>query len=395
MTNRGTQNKDTWKVRFGQIFQALLAKSGKKLEDYLYFLPAGAQPDVNTGKSFELIDLHLNKDLYNRYFNSRVMVVSQLNKQTASRLDSTLVIVPGFGHQRIKTMVFAEQAKLLEDLGFHLLYASYNDSFESNEESAKRVYDAVKSGVDEQQSIIFLTYSQGSPVVVELLSDPRYEDAAARTRAVVSFAGTLRGSLHSSLPAARITSKLLKLYRQLSNGSSSIPNMRGKLLKWSARLPFRSLKNWHALVEKAVEFEDDLTVLPGDITHLTKMQATKDYSDVHLPDSIKLFSISAVIPESEFKEGYKLITNADDLFLYVSGSRLYRENVFNDYRVLLPDSEFYPGNGNIINLGIVRADHWGIALPRVFSKNYTDPFPRFEMLSAVLLTLDEYFNPSP
>ena len=395
MTHRGTQNKDTWKVRFGQIFQALLVKSGKELEDYLYFLPAGAQPDVNTDKSFELIDLRLNKDLYNRHFGSRVMVVSQLNKQTAARLDSTLVIVPGFGHQRIKTKVFAEQAKLLEALGFRLLYAFYNDSFESNEKCAKRVYDAVKSGVDEQQSIIFLTYSQGSPVVVELLSDPRYEDVAARTRAVVSFAGGLRGSLHSSLPAARITSKLLKLYRQLSNGNSSIPNMRRKLLKWSARLPFRSLKNWHTLVEKAVEFEDDLTDLPEDITDLTKMQAAKDYSDVHLPDSIKLFSISAVIPESEFKEGYKLITNADDLFLYVSGNKLYRENVFNDTRVLLPDSEFYPGNGNIINLGIVRADHWGIALPRVFSNNYTDPFPRTEMLSAVLLTLDEYFNPSP
>jgi len=322
------------------------------------------------------------------------MVVSQLNKQTAARLDSTLVIVPGFGHHCIKTKAFAEQIKFLEDLGFHLVYAFYDDSFESNENCAKRVYDVLKTNGGEQRSIIFLTYSKGSPIVVELLSDPRYEDVAARTRAVVSFAGALRGSLHASLPAARITLKLLKLYRQLSSGGSSFTNMRRKLLKWSAKLPFESLKNWHALVEKAVEFEDDLTDLPEGITDLTKIQAAKDYSDVRLPGSIKLFSLSAVTPESKFKEGFKWITNADDLFLYVSGSRLYRENVFNDTQVLLPDSEFFPGNGDIINLGIVKADHWGIALPRVFSNNYTDPFPRTDMLSAVLLTLDEYFNPS-
>ena len=395
MTNTGNPNKDKWKIRFGQIFQALLVKSGKRLEDYLYFLPSGVQPDVKTDKSFELIDLNLNKDLYNRYFGSRVMVVSNLNRQTAARLDSTLVIVPGFGHHRIKTKAFAQQMELLENLGFHLVYAFYDDSLESNENCANRVYDVVKSRVDEKQNIIFLTYSKGSPVVVELLSDPRYQDVAARTRAVVSFAGAIRGSIHTSLPAARITMKLLKLYRRLSKGSGIVTNIRRKLLKWSAKLPFKSLKKWHTLVEKAVEFQDDLQEFPDGIKDLKKIQAAKNYSDARLPDSIKLFSISAVIPESEFKKGFKFITNADDLFLYVSGSKLYRDNVFNDTRVLLPDSEFFPGSGDIINLGIVKADHWGIALPNVFSKNYIDPFPRTEMLSAVLLTLDEYFNPSP
>lgn len=395
MTNTRNPNNDKWKIRFGQIFQALLVKSGKRLEDYLYFLPIGVQPDVKTDKSFELIDLNLNKDLYNRYFDSRVMVVSNLNRQTASRLDSTLVIVPGFGHHRIKTKAFAEQMELLENLGFNLVYAFYDDSFESNKNCANRVYDVMKSRIDKKRNIIFLTYSKGSPIVLELLSDPRYEDVAVRTRAVVSFAGALRGSIHASLPAARITLKLLKLYRQLSRGRSIATNIRRKLLKWSAKLPFKSLKNWHALVEKAVDFENDLTDLPDGINDLTKIQAAKDYSNVRLLDSIKLFSLSAVIPQSEFKGGFKFITNADDLFLFVSGSKLYQENVFNDTQVLLPDSEFFPGNGDIIELGIIKADHWGIALPRVFSKNYSDPFPRTEMLSAVLLTLDEYFNPSP
>ena len=30
-------SKERWKIRFGQIFQAQLEASGKKLEDHLYF----------------------------------------------------------------------------------------------------------------------------------------------------------------------------------------------------------------------------------------------------------------------------------------------------------------------------------------------------------------------
>ncbi|UCH95464.1 MAG: hypothetical protein JSV88_01085 [Candidatus Aminicenantes bacterium] len=387
-------NKDKWKIRFGQIFQALLAKSGKELEDYFYFLPSGAQPDVKTDKSFELIDLNVNRSLYNRYFSSQVLVVPKLSKETAARLDSTLVIVPGFGHHTIETRAFAEQMDLLKELGFEVVYAFYDDSFESIENCAKRVYDIVKSRVDEGQKMIFLTYSKGSSILVELLSHPRYEDVTAGTRAVVSFAGALRGSIHADLPAARISLKLLKLYQRLSKGGSFATRIRRKLLKWFSKLPCKSLKLWHALVEKAFEFEDDLRDLPEGITDLTRKQAAKDYSRVQLPGSIKLFSISAVYPESEFQKGVQFITNADDLFLYIIGSPLYRYNVFNDTQVLLPDSEFFPGTGDITNLGIVKADHWGITLPNVLSRHYTDPFPRTEMLSAVLLILDEYFNPS-
>jgi hypothetical protein len=78
--------------------------------------------------------------------------------------------------------------------------------------------------------------------------------------------------------------------------------------------------------------------------------------------------------------------------LYVSGRELYNLNVFNDTQVLLPDSEFFEGTGKITNLGIVKTDHWGIALPHVLSDRYIDPFPRTEMLKTVLLVLDEYFR---
>ena len=109
-------------------------------------------------------------------------------------------------------------------------------------------------------------------------------------------------------------------------------------MKWSSKLPFKSIKVWHTLVEKVIEFEDDLTDLPDGITDLTKKEAEEDFADVRLPESIKLFSISAVFPQSEFKKDFKFISNLDDLFLSVSGSTLYKHNVFNDTQVVLTDS---------------------------------------------------------
>ena len=47
-----SENIDRWKIRFGQIFKELLAKSGKKLEVFFYFLPNGTQLDVTTDEYF-------------------------------------------------------------------------------------------------------------------------------------------------------------------------------------------------------------------------------------------------------------------------------------------------------------------------------------------------------
>ncbi len=388
------QDPDRWKIRFGQIFQAMLAASEKKLEDYLYFMPSGVTPNPHEKKSFELIDLHDNRKVYKKYFSGNIPRIPTLTAQTAKRLDATLVIVPGFGHHLLTQKAFGDQIPLLRKLGFNILYAFYDDSFESTEDCAQRVYDIVKRECDNQQQLIFLTYSKGSPILVELLATPRYSDVAKRTRAVVSFAGALRGSILASSKASRAARKLLKAYKRFSQRIGLRTKFFSKLIRWASKLRVPGLKDLPVFFEKAAEFSDDLTDLPEGITDLMRVTCEHDHAGVRLPDSITLFSISAAYPESAFEKGLQFITNPDDLFLYVNGQELYKHNVFNDTQVLLPDSEFFEETGTIINLGIVKADHWGIALPRVYSRRYKDPFTRTEMLQTALLVLDEYFSTS-
>jgi len=273
-----------------------------------------------------------------------------------------------------------------------VLYVPYDDSFESNEKCAKRVYEIVRCEVDKSRRLIFFTYSKGSPVLVELLSTPDYSDVTNRTRAVVSFSGALRGSVLASTSSSRATLRLLKVYRRYSKKIGFSTKILRNLVRWTSKMPLNCLKEWSGLFEKAYELSNDLMDLPEGITDLMRVTSESKYSEVRLDDSIALFSISAVYPESVFKDGLAFISNLDDLFLYVSGRELYNYNVFNDTQILLPDSKFFPENGTIVDLGVVKTDHWGIALSRVFSRNYHDPFPRTEMIKSVLILLDEYFS---
>jgi len=137
------QDPDRWKIRFGQIFQAMLAQSGKKLEDYLYLMPAGVTPNPNDEKSFEVIDLHDNRKIYNKYFSGTIPRIPALTVQTAKRFDATLVIVPGFGHHLITQKAFGEHIPILKKLGFNILYAFYDDSFTLDMDRAYEICDEI------------------------------------------------------------------------------------------------------------------------------------------------------------------------------------------------------------------------------------------------------------
>lgn len=388
-------DKDKWKIRFGQIFQALLRESGKKLEEYLYFIPSDSTLDPHSEETFNLIDLQVNKNLSATYFSDDISPPPVLNQEVAERLQATLVIVPGFGHHLIKTKAFGDQIPLLEDLGFRVYYASYRDSFASNEKCAESVYHLLKQELNDKEKLIFLTYSKGSPVVVQMLADPRYADMAGRARAVVSFTGALRGSLLPSTPMGQAALILLKAYRKLRQSTGAIRNRVKETIQELSKASSGNFKELKELIEKAEEFADDLADLPEGILDLARITCQNNYARVRLRDSIKLFSISAVYPQSAFKKGFKFITNPDDLFLYISGRELYKYHVLNDTQLLLPDSKFFESTGDAICLGVVKSDHWGIALSHVFSPRYVDPFPRTEMVKAVLLVLDEYFRELP
>jgi hypothetical protein len=388
-----SHDPDRWKIRFGQIFQALLNASSKKLEDYLYFMPDGASPDPKKPESYDQIDLHVNRDLYVQYFAGDTAPIQPVDAALAHRLNATLVLVSGFGHHLLaEQKPFGDQIPPLEHLGFTVVYARYDDSFESNEKCARRVYRAVKRDTDDRENLIFLTYSKGSSVLLELLSTPTYADVMRRTRAVVSFAGGLQGAALASSAAARAAVRLLNAYKTFSRPIRFYMRALHRAIRGLARLGFPFFKGWNELLDLAERFADDLHDLPDGITDLMRDAAREDYAHVRLPASIALFSLSAVYPESEFEAGPKSIASPEDLVLYIAGHELYRYNVFNDLQLLLPDSHFFKDNGTIVDLGIVKADHFGMTHSYIFSPRYIDPFPRAEMLYAVLLTLDEYFS---
>jgi hypothetical protein len=389
-----SQHADKWKIRFGQIFQAFLRESGKKLEEYLYFIPSGSTLDPHSEETFNLINLHVNTNFYTTYFSGHIPSIPVLNREIAARLDATLVILPGFGHHLIKTKAFGDQIPILEDLGFPVRYVAYRDSFASNERCAESVYRLLKQELNPEEKLIFFTYSKGSPVAVQMLADPRYADIADRTRAVVSFAGALRGSLLPSTPVSQAALVLLKAYRKLRQSTGSLRYRVKETIQEVLKASSGNLKELKELIKKAEEFANDLADLPEGILDLARITCQNNYARIRLRDSIKLFSISAVYPQSAFKKGFKFITNPDDLFLYISGRELYKYNVLNDTQLLLPDSKFFESTGDATCLGVVKADHWGIALSYVFSPRYVDPFPRTEMVKAVLLVLDEYFKES-
>jgi hypothetical protein len=387
-------NPDKWKIRFGQILQSFLQESGRRLEDFLYFLPADTQLDKHSKNSIDAIDLHVTRNLYEQHFSEGSSAAPSLDREAAKRLNATLVIVPGIGHHLAAKKVFEEQFSLLEKLGFPLVYAFYEDSLESNEKCAERLSRIVLRDLDAQAEMIFLGYSKGSVILMEMLGNPRYTEIANRTRAVVSLAGALRGSPLASSQTARAAAKLLKAYRRFSRPIGFAT----RLSKWGirslSRLPVPAFRDWGDMLKKAEDFQDDLIDLPEGILDLCRRRSQKRYSDRPVPPSVKLFSLSAVYPEETFTRGIRFISNPDDLFLYVSGRDLYNDHVCNDTQVLLPDSKYYDDTGEIVDLGIVKADHWGIALSNVLCRTdtHTDPFPRTEMLKAILVTLDEYFQ---
>ncbi len=378
-----------WKIRFGQVFKQLLAESGKHLEDYLFFQESDAIPGSIAEEGFNQIDLNQNRENYNKYFSQGSMTIPSLDKDTSERLDATIVIVPGFGHHLIKHRVFESQIPFLENLGFKVIYANYDDSFESNEKCAQRVYDIVKKESKDNHDLIFLTYSKGSPVVVEMLLDGKFSPVAHKTKAVISFAGALGGSYLAETPSNTVLFKLLKLFSKMSRQSKSRFNL---IPKFISCLKHPIFGEWVEILRKANEFRNDLEDLPEGITDLKRVTCENNFENRALSNHIGLFSISAVYPEESFKKGVKFISNPDDLVLYLSGKDMYNYSKFNDTQVALEDSKFHQDLGNVVDLGIVKADHWGITLSQVFSRKHIDPFPRTEMLKAALITVDQYLS---
>jgi len=379
---------DQWKIRFGQIFQYYLQQNQKKLADYLYFLPAGTTYNNHSKDAFQLIDLHKNPTLYETHFSGDIPAIHGIDLQQGQNLGWTVVIVPGFGHHWLKEKAFQLQIPLLKSLGFKVIYAKYEDSFESNQACALRVAKIITDEWDSSSPLIFLGYSKGTPVIMELLRNGANAAIIAKTKAIVSFAGAIRGAPGASSESTKQISKLLKNFRRYNKVLTWPNRLFHKVIAGLAKTNIKFFKEWDKLLSMCEDFADDLSDLPDGIEDLSRINCRNDFEHLHLPEHIGLFSLSAVYPEEEIKK----MRNPDDAFLYFSGKELYDKDVFNDLQLLLSNSRFFPENGPAVDLGILKMHHWGIALRRVIGSNYEHRFPREELIKTVFTLLLEYHN---
>ena len=381
---------DKWKLRFARIFHALLAGSQRNLSDWLYLQLHDVELDPRSRAGYDLIDLFRNRELFRRWFSDIEPAPADPVAAFKEQVAGTLVLVPGFGHHLLPRRMFEEYFPMLEAAGLRVVYGHYPDSLGSTADCAADLAAAIRAQAPDSGNLVLLGYSKGAVVSLALLLNPAYHDIAARTKALVSLAGALRGSPLASSAVARATKRLLRAYR-LVHDESTANRLADFAIQTSRWLPFGGLGEWGQLIKKVRDFEDDLVDLPDGIEQLSRIWCADAFADSRLSHDIKLFSLSAVYPASRFERGLAFIDNPDDLFLYVSGRELYEIDEFNDTQVMLPDSRFFAGTGDIHDLGIVKADHWGLTMPRVLSRVHEDPFPRAEMLKAVLAVLSEYF----
>ncbi|MDH5178968.1 MAG: hypothetical protein OEZ39_02665 [Gammaproteobacteria bacterium] len=383
-------NPDYWKIRFGQLFQAALQDSGKRLEDHLYFWPDDLALDVKEERSYDAINLNLQRDTCQQHFGTTQPIPAM--PAIAAGWDVTIVIVPGIGHHVLENKVLEQEIAWLHSQGQKVIYAYYDESFESVDDCAQSLYENNFKESTDTDKLVFISFSKGCPITMALLTNDDYLAVRRRTLALVALSSPIRGTRLAESWLARLSLKILSAYKRylskvMRRGIPLMGRLIGKMILFFK--PSRD-KDWQTTLDKVLDIEDEITDLPEGIKGLTRQASTRRFARVTIDPAIRLFTLSAVHPPTALR--HKAGNNPDKLFLYYFGMPLYMHTVFCDSQVSLPESRFFPANGPYHDLGIVRADHWGLTMDRVFPASPSDPFPRREMVWAICAVLHEYLQ---
>lgn len=368
-------------------------------------------------RPYDLADLKITGDDRDRDLSRLSLTADDIRKEleapatgpTAasdfSKQKIVLVVVPGFTHETLRNLSFHEEIERASSphevmlvrpspkgipsvethysrggSGLKVVYAKYPRSNAASEHINEPLFEllsnsrSLRQWVDQGYKLLFVGYSYGCPLTLELLSDlnrNRFEDdfILPNTLGFLAMCGAIGG--------AYLADDVLKDNSQLF----SIP----KLVKASRKYPL--VGQLAGLPTE--QFKEDMV---GGITSLTRSvrKARMQGYVQHLPAHIQYFSIGAVMPLGDYERPLKHL-NFDDYSMFLQAKVSDPFSVYNDGQVvlednLIPQPDHIPAN-NHHHLGAVRAHHWSVSYKTFNFGN--NRFPRRAFYRALINSMHD------
>ncbi|MBF0452095.1 MAG: hypothetical protein HQK75_15445 [Candidatus Magnetomorum sp.] len=314
-----------------------------------------------------------------------------------------MILLPGFTHHTLKFPAFIAQDQFKQtpiDLfhfsldpedpsqtietpnhiggGMKLVYAAYPRSNASTQVIIKPLFQLLHQSallkkwvVDEGYKIVFIGYSYGTPLALELLSsincgDFKDDFILKNTVSFLSINGDIGGSYLADAVLNQDATVNMQKYVEASKKFHPLGLLMGL---------------------KTDQEREDLVGGVQSLAHPERQERMNWYMD-KVPNHIKYFSICAFIPETDYES---IIKNLDDFTMHKQSLASKNISIYNDGQMVLENC-FIPKfphvpEQNIIEMGAVRAHHWAVSF-QTFNFGVNN-FPRFPYYRALLKTMAE------
>lgn len=311
-----------------------------------------------------------------------------------------VLIIPGFTHHTLRNLSLHEQMydkesphhiirfrfddkkpQVLEDTfntgeGLKIGYMAYPRANAHSRHVLPGLFDLIHKSKtlrkwvqEEGRKIVFMGYSYGSPLTLEMLArmnrkETKDDFILANTVGFLSLCGDIGGS-HLADYVVDKNSKY-NIYKALDLAK-----------KYKILAAIFGLKTE----------QDKEDILGGAISlgHEERQKSIKLFKD-SMPKNIKYFSISAIMPQTDYVNS--VIRNFDDWSMHKQSLAYNNTTIYNDGQVSLSDT-WIPDFKNVpkenrINLGAVRTHHWGVSYKTFNFGN--NKFPRVAFYQALMKT---------
>jgi hypothetical protein len=395
-----------WPERFFFYFLDELEKAGRTPEQIsrAAWKPCRPEELKITGPdrdlSFHMVEM--NPAEVERYL-SRLPRTSVDVEALLARRRLVLVLLPGFTHHTLRYPAFYAQVEPLRSPlevvklaraedgrstvetfthrghGAKLVYAGYPRSNASSDVILRPLFRLLHESaslrrwvVDEGYRIVFVGYSYGAPLALELLAamySGKLDDTflLPATEALL----TINGAVHGSYLA-----DFLVHPKTGFNVQKAVDLMR--------RFSLLGLP----LGIRTVQEREDLLGGIRSLGHAMRRARLRKIIG-QMPPHLKYISVSAFLPADDYDTN--LVRNFDDASMYVQSQASRDISIYNDGQMVLKDTFLpaFPGvpDEHRINLGAVRAHHWAVSWRKVNFGN--NNFPRTPYYRALVRTLHE------